>query len=95
MSLLTPERPITVKPFSVVPALAGLPEIEQEPGSLAAHNTSSRRVAGNGVDLAEGCIVTKSIKYTHRLTHWVSAVRLDPTKAREIVSKKLIDHDHY
>ena|ERR1700722_10805094 len=86
MSLLTREGRFTVKPFAAVPTLADLPEIQQAPSSVS--NISSFRGAGGGVDRAEGCILTKSVKYTHQLTHWVNAVRGgDPS---EVVSREFI-----
>jgi hypothetical protein len=74
MSMLTREGRITVRAFAfaAVPALADLPEIEQEPGSVS--NLSSLRGAACRVDLAEGCILTKSVKYTHQPIYWVNAV---------------------
>lgn len=82
MSLLTQSGHISVKPFAKVPALGDLPEIQPAEGSVS--NVSPRPGINGGVDLAEGCIITRSIKYTHQLAHWVNAVRNgDPT---EIVS---------
>jgi hypothetical protein len=77
---------VKVRAFAAVPTLADLPEILQEPGS--ASNVSSFRGADGRVDLAEGYILTKSVKYTHRVVHWVNAVCSgDPVEA---VSRKLI-----
>lgn len=89
MSLLTRQGRITVKAFASVPALANLPEIQQEPCSVS--DISSVQSTGGGIiDLNEGCIVTKSVKYTHQLIHWVNAVRdEDPN---EIVSRTLIQY---
>jgi hypothetical protein len=85
MSLLTHEGRITVKAFASVPSLADLPEIQQE-GSVS--NISSFQGTFGGIDLAEGCILTKSVKYTHQLVQWVKGVcRGHP---REVVSGKLI-----
>jgi hypothetical protein len=39
----------------------------------------------DGVDLAEGCIVTKTIKYTHQLAHWINAVHSGDPK--DVVSE--------
>jgi hypothetical protein len=80
MSMLTPDGRITVRPFSSVPALGELPELRQRPGPL--RNNSLR----HGVDLAKGRIVTKSIRYTHQLAHWVNAVRQGGPDASEVVS---------
>ena len=70
--------------FSPVPGLPSmsLPPIHpQDPAS----DTSSRRGRGGGVELEEGCFLTKSIRYTHQLSHWADAVRRrDP---RPIVSR--------
>ena|SRR5271170_5047741 len=82
MSLLTPSGQISVKPFANVPALGDLPAIRRARGSVS--GVSSRRGIDGGVDLAEGCMITKSIKYTHQLAHWVNAIRHGD--ATEIVS---------
>ena len=73
MAMLTREGRITIKAFAPVPALAGLPEIQQAPCSVS-NSESSFRGADGRVDLAEGCILTKSVNYTHQLVHWVNAV---------------------
>jgi hypothetical protein len=80
------EDRITVKAFASVPTLADLPEIQQQPGSVS--NISSFQGTGGGIDLGEGCILTKSVKYTHQLAHWVNAAHGgDPS---DVVSRKLI-----
>jgi hypothetical protein len=38
-----------------------------------------------GVDISEGCLVTKSIKTTHQLMQWVDTIQDDSGKAKEIV----------
>jgi hypothetical protein len=86
MSLLTREGRITFKTFALVTTLANLPEIQQQPGTVS--NISSLQGADNRIDLAEGCILTKSVKYTHQLAHWVNAVHSGDPK--EVVSRKLI-----
>jgi hypothetical protein len=87
MSLLTREGRISVKAFAAVPTLADLPKIQQEPCSVS--DVSSFRRAEGLVDLAEGCFLTKSVKYTHQLVHWVNAARSeDPDEL--VVSEKLI-----
>jgi hypothetical protein len=73
MSLLSRHGRLTVKPFAKVPPLDSLPAIYRALPSVS--NVSSRRGIEDSVDLAEGCLVTKTIKYTHQLVHWVSAVR--------------------
>ena len=84
-TLLTKRGHITAKPFAKVPALGDLPEIQ--PARATVSGVSSRcGVEGDpGVDLAEGCIVTKTIKYTHQLVHWVNAVRSGDPK--DVVSE--------
>ena len=72
MSLVTPQGRITVKPFAAVPALLNLDEIQRQPRSVS--QISSFQGDNDGVDLAEGCMLTKSVKYTHQLAHWVNAV---------------------
>jgi hypothetical protein len=71
-----------VKPFAKVPALSDLPEIQPAEGSVS--NVSSRHGTYGGIDLAEGCKIMRSIKYTHKLILWVDVEsNRDPT---EIVS---------
>jgi hypothetical protein len=53
---------ILVKPFAKVPALSDLPEIQPAEGSVL--NVSSRHRTYGSFDLVEGCITTRSIKYT-------------------------------
>jgi len=73
MSLLTKEHRLSVKPFAAVPALLDLPEIKRGPAS--ASNVSSRLSPMRGsVDLEEGCLITKSVKYVHQLAHMVNEV---------------------
>jgi hypothetical protein len=85
MSLVTGQHRITVKKFAAVPALLDLDEIQRQPASVS--QVSSFRGANDGVDLAEGCMLTKSVKYTHQLTHWVNAVRGgDPSEVVSINS---------
>jgi hypothetical protein len=86
MSPLTRKGRITAKAFASVPALAGLPAIQKQPGSVS--NTSSLAgpdTAGGLIDLAEGCMLTKSVKYTHQLTYWVKAAHIEDSS--ELVSR--------
>ena len=77
MSLLTNDSRLSVKPFAAVPALLDLPEIHRQPASVS--NVSSRSSVCSDVDLEKGCLVTKSVKYTHQVAHLVNAVRFgDP-----------------
>lgn len=88
MSRLTNEHRLTVKPFATVPSLLDLPKIQREPASVS--NVSSCSSIRGDVDLEEGCLVTKSVKYTHRVARLVNAVRFgDPVP---IVSQKF-QHD--
>ena len=74
MSLLTEEHRLSVKPFAAVQALLDLPEIKRGPASVS--NVSSRLLSICGsVNLEEGCLITKSVKYAHQLAHMVNAVR--------------------
>src|SRR5258707_2117088 len=82
-TLLTKRGHITAKPFAKVPALGDLPEIQ--PARATVSGVSSRCGVEDGVDLAEGCIVTKTIKDTHQLVHWVNAVRSGDPK--DVVSE--------
>ena len=36
-----------------------------------------------------GAILTKSVKYTHELAHWVNAVRDPERNPKDVVSRKL------
>jgi hypothetical protein len=83
MSRLTHEGRITVKAFASVPALAGLPEIWQQPGSVSNISSLSGLDTTSMINLAEGCMLTKSVKYTHQLTYWMNAIG-DPI---EVVSE--------
>jgi hypothetical protein len=88
MSLLTKHGRISAKPFAKVPPLGDLPGISPARASVS-NITSNRGVEEEGVDLSEGCLVTKSLKYTHQLAQWVDTVRHgDPT---EVVSREIID----
>ncbi len=83
MSFLTKDRHITVRPFAKVPALGDLPEIRHALRTVV--SSSSRHRADGSVDLAEGCLLTKTVKYTHQLAHWVNAIRSGDPK--EVVSE--------
>jgi hypothetical protein len=76
MSLLTKEYRLSVKSFAAVPALLDLPEIQRETASVSnVYSRHSRLSSMRGsVDLKEGCLITKSVKYTHQLAHMVNAV---------------------
>ncbi|SRR6266404_1241983 len=96
MSFIVNER-ITIKPFAGIPPL----KVPPGPSSAdilsidltgilrgtPSHSQagSSRRGIQGGVDLAEGCLVTKTIRYTHQLAHWVSAVRKDVSVRSTVV----------
>jgi hypothetical protein len=79
-SLLTKEHRLTAKQFASVPALLDLPEIQRVPASVS--NVSSRLSSSGrygNIELQEGCLITKSVKYTHQLAHMVNAVHsVDP-----------------
>ena len=72
MSIITKDHRLSVKPFAAVPAVLDLPEIQREPASVS--NVSSRSSMRGNVDLEEGCLITKSVKYAHQLAHMVNAV---------------------
>lgn len=77
MALVTQQGRFTDKNFAAVPPLLDHPAIQRSP---AVSNISSLRGPDGGVDLAEGCLVTKTVKYTHQLAHWINAVpNGDPT----------------
>jgi hypothetical protein len=71
MSLVAKGNRISVKQFAAVPALLELPAVVR-PDALVS-NVSSIQGAGGKVNLVEGCLLTKSIKYTHQLAHMVNA----------------------
>ena len=85
MPLLTEEHRLSAKPFAAVPALLELPEIKCGPASVS--NVSSHLSFVHGlVDLEEGCLITKSVKYAHRLAYMVNAARSGDPKP--IVSQR-------
>jgi hypothetical protein len=74
MSLITKQDRISVRQFAAVPALVGLPEI-----------TRSARFLSTSIELEEGCMVTKLVKYTHRVVYFVNNARKgDPS---DVVSR--------
>ena len=86
MFLVTPEGRFTAKKFAAVPPLLDQPAIQRPSPTVS--NVSSLHGLDGGVDQAEGCLITKTVKYTHQLAHWVNAVRNgDPT---EIASAQFI-----
>jgi hypothetical protein len=44
------------------------------------------------VELEEGCLITKSVKYTHQLAHMVNAVRSGEPKPVVRNSKRMLTH---
>jgi hypothetical protein len=74
MSLVTKDNRISVKQFAAIPALAGLPAITRSAPSVSGVS-SFQGPEDSGVNLNEGCMVTKVIKYTHQLGQFVNAVR--------------------
>jgi len=85
MSFLTKDNRISVKKFAAVPALAGLPAIMRSAPSVSGVS-SCPGPKDSDVDLKEGCMVTKVIKYSHRLVQFVNAVRgEDPSVVKEII----------
>jgi len=84
--IITPENRLTVKNFASVPSVLGLPAIVREPGSVS--SSSSCRAVGGVIDIDEGCMLTKSVMYTHQLAHWVNAVRSGDSSA--VVSTEFI-----
>src|SRR6202042_2939583 len=63
---------ILVKPFTSVPAVLNLPAIQQVQTSVS--NPLSCEEDFGYIDLEEGCLVTKCVKYTHKLVYWIDAV---------------------
>jgi hypothetical protein len=77
-----------VKRFARLPALPliNLPAAECVPFTYKVPS-SPIRGKGAGVDLQEGCFITKSIKYTHQLAHWTNPFR-NQKRDREIAVRK-------
>ena len=71
--------------FAKVPPLGNLPGIV--PARASVSNVSSNRVVQESVDLSDGCLVTKSLKYAHQLAHWINA--LHTGEPPEVVSGML------
>lgn len=84
MSLVNRDGRLSVKPFASVPALLDLPQILRKPATVS--NVSSLSSIRGGIQLEEGCLITKSIKYTHQVAHLLNAVRSGDPKP--IVSLK-------
>jgi len=88
MSLLKDNK-ISVKQFASVPPLSGLPAIMRTPTSASASSCPEL-----GVDLNEGCMVTKLISYTNQLAHFINAVRRgDSDEAENIIEELAIIQD--
>lgn len=90
MSLVKKNERISVKQFAAVPPLLDLPAIQRGPASVS--DVSCSRGPGDGahVDLAEGCIVTKSVRYTNQLTHIINRVRCGDLS--DVVSERAMGH---
>ena len=91
MSLATKGDRISVQAFAAAPPLLELPAIARSDSSVS--NVSSFRGAGGEVDLAEGCFLTKAVKYTHRLTHFINVVPSGdstPVVSRNMISVNLL-----
>ncbi|RDB28945.1 hypothetical protein Hypma_016031 [Hypsizygus marmoreus] len=73
MSLITKQNRVSTKPFATIPSLLQLPAISRPPASASGSDVSSRLGPDEfrDIDLSEGCLVTKTVKYTHRLIAWV------------------------
>lgn len=92
MSLITKGYRVSVQQFATVPPLLNLPEIPRLPGSVSsASSLQNSESGGFGTDLAEGCTVTKSIKYTHRYMHFIQAAHYDEGESSSIEVERLID----
>lgn len=88
MSRLTRNNCLSVKPFAAVPALLDLPEILRESASVSGVSTDScLSSTRNHIQLAEGCLITKSISYAHQVAHIINAVH--EGDSAPIVSQKL------
>jgi hypothetical protein len=96
MSLITTKNRLTVKTFAFVPSLDDfdLPAIKRAPRSVSsASSRSANRGIGAGVPIKEGCMVTKTAKYTHQLAYFVNPVRKgDPGPVVSRNSSGLLNH---
>lgn len=76
---------LSVEPYVGVPALPGLPEIQHETALVSKLTLRFSSIPGN-VNLGGGCLIIKSVKYVHQLTHIVNAVRSeDPTAVLKLL----------
>jgi len=77
MSFVTKDQRISVNRFAKVPALGrfDLPAILRDDSSSVGDVSSLRGSVNQGVDLSEGCLVTKSIRCSHQLAHFVNTAR--------------------
>ncbi|RDB27894.1 hypothetical protein Hypma_002215 [Hypsizygus marmoreus] len=95
MSLITKQNRISVKPFATLPPLLEIPAISPPTPSVSVSDVSSRWGAETapGVDLAEGCLLTKAVKYTHRIVSWVDcACSGDSRLIEELIDELGICH---
>jgi hypothetical protein len=87
MSLITKQDRISVRQFAPVPALVGLPEITRSAQPLSTSTSLQGPECELEVDLEleEGCMVTKLVKYTHRVVYFIkNTSKGDPV---EVVSR--------
>ncbi|KIL65240.1 hypothetical protein M378DRAFT_178411 [Amanita muscaria Koide BX008] len=80
------------KKFASIPALIDLPEVKRTPISIsgASSHSSARSSEYYNIALEEGCMITKSIRYTHQLIHWVNvAPSLDPIPVEAMIDDGL------
>ena len=87
MTLFTRNSRLTVKPFAAVPKILelGLEAI------VWPTSTISSRLSNHGeehsVPRIEGCLITKTVKYTHQLTHWINTIKSgDPVEVLRMIS---------
>ncbi len=88
MSFVTKGR-LSVNRFAKVPALGkvNLPPILRDDSSSAGDVSSLRGSVNEGVDLTEGCLVTKTIRYSHQLAHWVNTARKQSGNPEAVVRR--------
>ena len=84
MSLVTKENRISARPFAAVPPLLDLPALTRPDPSVS--SVSSFQGACPKVDPDEGCLLTKTVKYTHQLTRMVDAAHSEDSTS--VVSRR-------
>ncbi len=79
MSFVTKDQRVSVNRFAKVPALEkfNLPAILRDDSSSVrdASPLEGPVPVNQQMDLTEGCLVTKTVRLSHQLAHWVNTTR--------------------